>query len=99
MFSSNPIEPLADRDRHGGGHAFAGQLRQFFCQLMRFSIFYVQAHESTILPLIYILSTIVEGPHKSRQVLGGSLAPQASRADYWLCEITLAQKRMKEMMK
>jgi hypothetical protein len=41
MFSSNPIEPLADRDRYGGGHAFAGQLRQFFCQLVCFSIFNV----------------------------------------------------------
>ncbi len=49
VFLSDPIEPLADRDRHGGRHALPGQLRQFFCQSVHFSIFNVQAHVSTIL--------------------------------------------------
>jgi hypothetical protein len=40
-FLSNSIEPLANRDRHSGRHALLGQLRQFFCQFVRFSIFYV----------------------------------------------------------
>jgi len=39
VFLSNPIEPLANGNCHGGRHALPCELCQFFRQSMRFFVF------------------------------------------------------------
>jgi hypothetical protein len=82
LFLPNAIEPLTDRDGHGGRHALARQCCQFFRQPMCFLILDVKAHAPPFWSSVYLSTQLFKVIYQYR----GRLQPAKRPPNRAFCQ-------------